>query len=161
MRSDEPTTTTAELADWVGDARERSFDLVLDLTDEQLMVPKLPTINPLVWELGHAAWFHEKWILRHFSGHEPLRPHVDSLYDSIAIAHEVRWDLPLPSRDDVFAYVAEVRDRVLEELASGQLLERLRTSLAAFVSESSSGDYEALLRQADNVKAILGAAHGG
>ena len=46
------------------DARARTVALVEDLTDEQLMGPRLGIVNPLWWEIGHLAWFQEKWVLR-------------------------------------------------------------------------------------------------
>ena len=55
----------SEVAAALLDARQRSLDLMADLGDEQLKVPLLPSINPLLWEFGHVAWFQEKWVLRH------------------------------------------------------------------------------------------------
>jgi gamma-glutamyl hercynylcysteine S-oxide synthase len=104
----------ATLADWVADAGRRTADLVADLTDEQLAVPRLATINPLLWELGHLAWFTEKWALRHAGGRPPLRADADGLYDSAAVAHATRWHLPLPSRADTVAYLDRVREAVLD-----------------------------------------------
>ncbi len=104
------------LANWVRDARQRTLDLVADLSDEQLMGPRLATINPLIWEIGHAAWFQEKWVLRHSAGRSPILTEGARLYDSIAIEHPVRWDLPLLSRADTLNYICRVRDDVLEEL---------------------------------------------
>jgi len=112
--------TAATLADWVRDARQRTFELVADLSDEQLIGPHLAIINPLLWEIGHVAWFQEKWVLRHAVGRKPIRDHADSLYDSAAVAHDTRWDLPLPPRDQTLAYMEEVRDRVLERLDRGE-----------------------------------------
>ena len=109
-----------ELAEWVRDARQRSIDLTGDLMDEQLIGPRLEILNPLLWELGHIAWFHENWILRHAAGQKPFRPHVDSLYDSTAVAHDTRWDLPLLSRSETLRYLNEVRDRVIERLLEGE-----------------------------------------
>ena len=108
--------TVTELAEWVRDARERTFELVADLTDEQLMGPQLSTINPLLWEIGHHAWFQSKWALRYAGGQEPVRADEDALYDSIAIAHGTRWDLPLPSLAETLAYAREVRDRLQDAL---------------------------------------------
>ena len=54
-----------ELAEWVRDSRQRTLDLIADLNDEQLMGPYLPIINPMLWEIGHVAWFQEKWVLRY------------------------------------------------------------------------------------------------
>jgi hypothetical protein len=66
----------------------------------------------LRWEIGHTAYFYEYRILRQHLGLEPILASVDSLYDSITIAHDDRWDLPLPSLDDTLAYMLAVHDRV-------------------------------------------------
>jgi iron(II)-dependent oxidoreductase len=116
-----PPPTNADLATWVRDARTRTFDLVADLSDEQLMGPRLAIVNPLLWEIGHVAWFQEKWALRHAAGQPAIRPGIDSLYDSAAIAHDTRWDLLLPSRQDTLAYLVAVRDAVLERIETGHL----------------------------------------
>lgn len=116
----------AILASWVRDARLRTLELVADLSDEQLMGPQLRIVNPLLWEIGHVTWFQEKWVLRHAGGEAPLRADGDSLYDSAAIPHDSRWDLPLPSRGDTLAYLSSVRDRVLERIERGSLTERDR-----------------------------------
>src|SRR5437899_2353371 len=111
---------TGELVAWVRDARERTIELVTDLTDEQLMGPKLAVINPVVWQLGHVAWFQEKWVLRGAAGQHPLGADGDSLYDSAAIPHDTSWDLPLPSREGTLAYMRAVRDRVIERIEQGK-----------------------------------------
>jgi iron(II)-dependent oxidoreductase len=103
------------LADWVRDARQRTGELVADLGDDQLMGPHLPITNPLLWELGHVAWFQEKWVFRR-TGAASIRPDADRLYDSSHVLHDTRWDLPLPSRDATLRYLGDVRDRVLERL---------------------------------------------
>ena len=54
------------------DARERTIELVHGLDDEQLMGPRLDIVNPLLWEIGHLAWFHEFFILRRIDGREPI-----------------------------------------------------------------------------------------
>ncbi len=107
----------SELALWVRDARQRTVDLVADLEDEDLMGPQLAIINPLLWEIGHVAWFHEKWVLRHSLGRSPIREDMDALWDSMAIGHETRWRLPLPSREETLKYLSDVRDQVLGALA--------------------------------------------
>src|SRR2546426_8956352 len=61
------------LAAWVRDARQRTLEVVADLTDEQLMGPQLRIVNPLLWEIGHVTWFQEKWALRHAGGEAPIR----------------------------------------------------------------------------------------
>ena len=109
-------TTTSCLSEWVHEARRRTIDLVEDLDDEQLCVPLLESVNPLIWELGHVAWFQEKWILRHVKGDPPVRQDADRLFDSIAVLHDDRWHIDLPSRQSTFEYVCEVEDRVAKLL---------------------------------------------
>ena len=109
----------AVLSDWVVDARQRTFELVSDLDDSQLLGPRLAIVNPLLWEIGHVAWFQEKWVLRHALGEPPIRRDGDVLWDSAAVAHDTRWDLPLPTRAGTLSYLTEVRDRVLDRLARG------------------------------------------
>lgn len=106
------------LAEWVRDARQRTLTLLADLSDEQLRGSPLPALNPLLWELGHAGWFHEKWVLRR-DGTPSLRSDADSLYDPSVVSHSARWNLPLPSRDDTLTYIEKVQQRVLEQLSQG------------------------------------------
>jgi iron(II)-dependent oxidoreductase len=75
--ADSPTPDA--LAAWVQDVHRRIRTLVSDLTDEQLLSPRLPTVNPLLWEVGHIAWFQEKWVLRHANGRPPQRADADAL----------------------------------------------------------------------------------
>ena len=110
-----------ELASWVRDARDRTLRLASGLTDEQRMGPRLAIVNPLLWEIGHVAWFQELWVLRHAAGRRPLRGDGDSLYDSTAVPHDVRWDLPLPSLAETLAYLEDVRHLVLDRLKRGSL----------------------------------------
>jgi iron(II)-dependent oxidoreductase len=109
----------ATLAEWVREARERSLALVADLSPHELMGPRLAIVNPLRWEIGHVAWFQETWALRDGLGERPLRADGDALWDSSAVPHDTRWDLPLPSVEDTKAYMRAVRDRLLDRLASG------------------------------------------
>src|SRR3970040_316077 len=114
--SEHSKITTAELAKILIDARARTLALVSDLTDEQLMGPRLPIVNPLLWEIGHVAWFQEKWVLRYRGKQKPIREDGDALYDSARVPHDSRWDLPLPSRDETLAYMQQVMNRIIERL---------------------------------------------
>lgn len=133
-RSSPDPAVPASLAADVRDARQRTLDLVADLTDEQLLGPRLSIVNPLRWEIGHVAWFQEKWVLRDGTAAPSLLPDADALYDSAAIPHDVRWDLPLPSRERTLAYMAAVRDGVVERLSHADPSAALRyfTQLSVF-----------------------------
>jgi iron(II)-dependent oxidoreductase len=106
--------TPAILDEWLRDARQRTLDLIVDLRDDQLLGPRLPVVNPPLWEIGHLAWFAERWILRHAGRRPPLRADADALYDSSAVPHATRWDLPLPSRTATLDYLRQVLERVLD-----------------------------------------------
>ena len=104
------------LIEYVQDARQRTLDLVADLTDDQLLGPCVACVNPLLWEIGHVAWFQEKWVLRQGGRHESIRSDADAIYDSVAIPHDDRWDLALPPRRNTIGYIGNVRDRVIDLL---------------------------------------------
>jgi len=129
-------TSAETLAEWVRDTRERTVALVSDLTAEKLIGPRLDIVNPLLWEIGHVAWFYEKWVLRHSLGQPSVRSDSDALYDSVAIPHETRWDLPLPSREETFAYMTAVQNRVLNALSQFDAGESVDDTLAYHVQYS-------------------------
>jgi iron(II)-dependent oxidoreductase len=107
---------TRRLSEWVLDARERTCQLMEDLSDAELTVPRLPIVNPLLWEFGHIAWFQEKWLLRDGGRLAPVRADADRLYDSATVLPATRWDLPLPGRAETLGYLREVRDHVVQRL---------------------------------------------
>jgi gamma-glutamyl hercynylcysteine S-oxide synthase len=106
-----------DLTQLMKDTRERTLRLVADLSDEQLIGPSLPIVNPMLWEIGHLAWFQERWVLRHLRGEGPLWKEADALYDSARVPHQERWTLPLPSRSQTLVYMQRVLDNVLDRLA--------------------------------------------
>ena len=110
------TVTTAYLAEILRDARSRTLELLDGLDAEQLIGPKLAIVNPMQWEIGHVAWFYEYFILRSLYGHKPLLANGDDLYDSIKIAHDTRWDLPLLSLEDTLEYMEQVHDALVLRL---------------------------------------------
>jgi gamma-glutamyl hercynylcysteine S-oxide synthase len=116
--------SSADLAAWIADARRTTLSLVADLDDAQLMGPRLATVNPLLWEIGHVAWFQEHWVLQHARGLPT--PRRDSLYDSSRVAHDLRWELPLPSRPETLDYLRGVEREVLDGLVGREVSERER-----------------------------------
>ncbi|MGI9334268.1 MAG: selenoneine synthase SenA [Gammaproteobacteria bacterium] len=109
--------SSAHLEAILTDAHARTRELVAGLDDEQMMGPRLALVNPLRWEIGHVAWFHELFILRRLHGHPPILGEAgDALYDSIAIEHDARWDLPLLSVREVNDYCTRVLEALLDRL---------------------------------------------
>lgn len=111
---------TEQLAGMLVDTRKRTLELVSDLDDEQMMGPQLSIVNPPLWEIGHLAWFQERWNLRRITDEEFQTSNIlengDELYDSMEVAHDDRWDLPLLSREDTLAYMQRVLDDTLHKL---------------------------------------------
>lgn len=84
--------SAAELGAQLREARLRTRRLTEDLASSELLGPRLDIVNPVLWEIGHVAWFHEYWTLRHAAGRPPLIERADRL-----------WDFFTPDRRDVFA----------------------------------------------------------
>jgi iron(II)-dependent oxidoreductase len=102
------------------DARVRADRVTSGLEGERLLVPKLQIVNPPLWCIGHVAWFQERWCLRQRSDGtlgESILPDADAFYDSFAVAHATRWDLPLPGLEATRAYGESVLELVRERLA--------------------------------------------
>jgi iron(II)-dependent oxidoreductase len=110
----------SQLIDYATEARARTLELIADLSDAQLMGPQFKIVNPLLWEIGHMAWFQENWILRHYQHKAPIRADGDSLYDSSHVPHDTRWALPLPSRRGTLDYMQQVLDTVVAQLQAGE-----------------------------------------
>lgn len=113
---------SAQLIEALRETRARTLELVADLSEAELMGPRLRIVNPLRWEIAHVAWFQEFWVLRHLGGQSPILKNGDELYDSARVAHDTRWDLPLLERDKTLAYMERVLERVIERASTENLI---------------------------------------
>jgi gamma-glutamyl hercynylcysteine S-oxide synthase len=118
-----------ELASSLREARaaiENAFSLYEPtLAEQNFRVPQIPIVNLPVWELGHVAWFQERWLARNSELSLGLRCNpaaplsasilsgADQLFDSSAVDHGTRWGLPLPSLDTTRTYAAAVLNQSL------------------------------------------------
>lgn len=122
------TLNALDVVEHLRAARARVLALTQDLHGPRLLGPQLAIVNPILWELGHVAWFQELWCLR-LREDDTFGPSrmddADSLYDSTAIAHDLRWDLPLPSLAATRAYLDAVLERVCRLLEARSDDERL------------------------------------
>ena len=128
------------LAEAVIDTRRRSLELLGDLDENQLLGPRLPIVNPPLWEMGHLAWFGEKWVLRHAGDRPPLRSASDALFDSSAVPHDTRWQLPLPSRAATIDYMTQVQERILDVVHRGPTAEEAYFILLSVFHEDMHGE---------------------
>jgi iron(II)-dependent oxidoreductase len=105
--------TSAQLLQDLDTTDRRMRALIDDLEQEQLVVPYDRGINPPLWEVGHAAFFYEFFLLRKVASAEPRMPGYDSIWDSFEIEHQKRWEEGLvPNRDETFSYYERVLDEV-------------------------------------------------
>ena len=111
---------TDRLIGMLVDSRKRTLELVSDLSDGQMIGPQLRIVNPPLWEIGHLAWFQERWNLRRVTDEEfapsTILGRGDEFYDSMQVAHDTRWELPLLSREETLSYMRRVLDETLHSL---------------------------------------------
>ena len=102
------------------DARQRTFELTQDLPIGRHLGPKLSTVNPPQWEIGHIGFFYDYFVLHKLFGLPDYQiVNAQKLYDSMGVAHSERWTLDLPSMEDTFDYLRIVRDVMVSRLPRG------------------------------------------
>jgi gamma-glutamyl hercynylcysteine S-oxide synthase len=97
-------------------SRERTRLLAESVDEEDLVRQHSKLMSPLVWDYAHVGNQEELWLVRDVGGREPLRQDIDQLYDAFMHARADRPALPLLSPAETRAYIAEVRDKVLDIL---------------------------------------------
>ncbi|MFC5547705.1 selenoneine synthase SenA [Massilia aerilata] len=131
MNQQDPSFRNAgpdRLAGMLRDARHYTLALFDTLASagyaDAARVPRLPSINPPLWELGHTAWFAEWFVLRAATSSRPgdanghsLLARGDDWFDSSLVPHRARWALDLPAPGAIQTYCEEVLERILEKLA--------------------------------------------
>ena len=114
------------------DARNHTLHLIgllaAKLEASNFAVPKLPEINPPLWELGHIGWFQEWWITRNMQRQRgagcdalasrlaSMEPLADSWWDDSLAPHDRRWALALPDLNAVKGYLLGTLETSLELL---------------------------------------------
>lgn len=102
--------------------QQRMLNLVDSLSEAQRNIPYHPGLNPPVWEMGHAAFFYEWFILKQRDGRQTFAPELDDVWDSFQLAHEDRWSPDLfPGYENTRTYSQYVHAQMLERLDSQPL----------------------------------------
>jgi gamma-glutamyl hercynylcysteine S-oxide synthase len=99
-------------------ARESTRALLEPLDEDALTRQWSPLQSPLVWDLAHIGHFEELWIARAVGGRPPLLTEGDDLYDAFRHVRKERSGLPILRPAAAWSYLADVRERTLETLAS-------------------------------------------
>src|SRR5689334_17806991 len=95
-------------------ARRRTLDLVGHLSEADLERQVDPIMSPLVWDLAHIAAYEDLWLVHRFAGAPLLRPDLAARYDAFETPRAVRGDIELLDTAGARAYLAAVRERVIE-----------------------------------------------
>lgn len=112
--------TSDVLIAMLDNARQRTLELTQDLPIERHLGPKLSTVNPPLWEVGHIGFFHDYFVLHKLYGMPNYQiANAQALYDSMGVAHGKRWTLSLPSMDDTFGYLRTIREAMVQRLPEG------------------------------------------
>ncbi|MFL5402186.1 MAG: ergothioneine biosynthesis protein EgtB [Gemmatimonadales bacterium] len=104
------------IADQLLEARARTFLLLAPLTDEELRAQHDPLMSPVLWDLGHIAYFEELWLTRNLQG--PIEfVEMPGLFNPFEHPRSERGSLKLPGLTECREIMDEIRGRVLGRLA--------------------------------------------
>ena len=110
------TVAATAFEDALQDVRERTLALVAPFSHAELERVQHPLMSPLDWDLGHIAAYEDLWLVHRHGGEPLLRGDLADLYDAFETPRAARGDIPFLRGDDVFDYLAAVRERTLAVL---------------------------------------------
>ncbi|MEP7182178.1 MAG: selenoneine synthase SenA [Betaproteobacteria bacterium] len=116
--------SAAALAAALRDAREYTLRIYAHLTGVERQFPRLAMVNPAAWEQGHVGWFQEFWCRRYRAddpegARTPSRiASADLWWNSSRVAHDIRWDLPLPDDTAIRGYLEATLADALDALSA-------------------------------------------
>lgn len=91
-------------------------------------VPRLPDINPPLWELGHIGWFQEWWISRNMQRQRgpradpqatrlpSMEAQADAWWSDAQVPHDQRWTIAMPGYGHIKSYLLGTLETTLELL---------------------------------------------
>src|SRR4051794_32912438 len=110
------TAVSASLDGALHEARQRTLALVAPFSDAELERVQHPLMSPLCWDLGHIAAYEDLWLVHRHGAEQLLRGDLADLYDAFETPRAVRGEIPFLRGDEVFDYLAAVRERTLQVL---------------------------------------------
>jgi iron(II)-dependent oxidoreductase len=102
-------------------ARARTLGLLAPIDDADLVGQVSPLMSPLAWDLAHIGHYEELWLLRNVVGAAPTNEVFDDVYDAFKHPRRDRPSLPILGPPQARAFVAGVRARALDVLATVDL----------------------------------------
>ncbi|HEV7366758.1 MAG TPA: ergothioneine biosynthesis protein EgtB [Gemmatimonadales bacterium] len=113
-------TSPRRIARELLEARARTFLLTAPLADEELRAQHDPLMSPILWDLGHIAHFEELWLTHNLNG--PIEfVEMPGLFNPFEHPRSERGSLALPGLAHCQEVMEEIRERVLERLATAEL----------------------------------------
>lgn len=104
------------------ETQHKVVELISTLSDDEIALPYHSGVNPPLWEIGHAAFFFEIFILKALDRAESFDPSMDDIWDSFNIDHEDRWKPGMiPSKEKTLHYVDEIYQRILARIEANEL----------------------------------------
>ncbi len=138
--------TQVSLLKSIGHTDRQMMALLDGLSDTQLSVPCSPGINPPIWEIGHAAYFYEFFLLRRLYGSDPIMPGYDTVWDSFEIPHRERWQPGVvPDKSETLAYYRRVLGESIDRLSSPNNLSDEELYLGQYVVAHQCMHLESLI----------------
>ncbi|MEJ7798056.1 MAG: SUMF1/EgtB/PvdO family nonheme iron enzyme [Solirubrobacteraceae bacterium] len=104
------------------EVRERTLALIAPFPHAELERVQHPLMSPLDWDLGHIAAYEDLWLVHRHGGEPLLRGDLADLYDAFETPRVERGAIAFLRGQDVFDYMASVRERslsVLERVGPG------------------------------------------
>ena len=120
-------TPVSDLGKYFQQVRAQTEALIQPLSAEDCQLQSMPEASPAKWHLAHVTWFFETFVLERFEpGFTPFNAAFRVLFNSYY--HGVGAQFPRPQRglisrpslEEVLAYRAQVKERVLKVIASGR-----------------------------------------
>jgi iron(II)-dependent oxidoreductase len=108
-------TCREEIAAQLEEARDRTFQLIETVSEDDLRAQHDPLMGPILWDLGHIGHFEALWLDRNLDGKVEF-VEMPGMYNPFEHPRRVRGALPLPTLGATLEALAEIRERVLERL---------------------------------------------
>lgn len=105
----------------LAECRERTWQLVAPLSQDDLYRQHDPLMSPIIWDLGHLGNFEELWGVRPFSNGHSVFPEYDRMYDAMQNPRATRAALNYLDPENHRAYLRKIREATLGTLASADL----------------------------------------
>ena len=108
-------TSREEIAAQLKEARDRTFQLIETVSEDDLRAQHDPLMGPILWDLGHIGHFEALWLDRNLDGKVEF-VEMPGMYNPFEHPRRVRGALPLPTLGATLEALAAIRERVLERL---------------------------------------------